>query len=180
MNYLIAADTDKGIKKNINQDSIIIRVADSQYGKIILAVICDGMGGLKRGEMASATVASALAHWFSKELPKLLEKGFTKGILQSQLIQLLIKENERIKAYGKSAFYWGTVKEEMVFLLCSDGFYQQLSGKELHAALHPSQLHTQEEMFKKGRCLINQNKKNLEQDNISMILIRTYGEREVC
>jgi len=236
-------------------------MADSHYGKIVLAAICDGMGGLQKGEAASATVAAAIADWFLEELPKLLEERLTKESFRTQLTRLLIRENKKIREYGRAhnirlgtcisallivknryyivhvgdsriyeigdslhlitkdqtvvqqelslgkltreeakndfrrhillqcvgdteelmpEFYYGTVREGIVFLLCSDGFYQRLSPKEIHISFHPSQIHTEQEMLKKGRYLIEQNKKKLEQDNISMTLIRTYGEHGVC
>ena len=67
MNYLIAAQTDIGPVKKTNQDSYCIQTARSKrYGNLLFAVVCDGMGGLKKGEVASATVVarfSASAQW---------------------------------------------------------------------------------------------------------------------
>ena len=61
MNYLIAAQTDIGPVKKTNQDSYCIQTARSkQYGNLLFAVVCDGMGGLKKGEVASATVVARL------------------------------------------------------------------------------------------------------------------------
>ena len=34
-----------------------------------MAIICDGMGGLQKGELASATVVRAFSKWFEEELP---------------------------------------------------------------------------------------------------------------
>lgn len=49
MEYLVAAYTDTGIKKETNQDSICVRrAAVTGIGETILAVVCDGMGGLKK------------------------------------------------------------------------------------------------------------------------------------
>ena len=38
--------------KETNQDSILIERADTPEGEIIFAVVCDGMGGLAKGELA--------------------------------------------------------------------------------------------------------------------------------
>lgn len=38
-----------------------------------MAVICDGMGGLAKGELASATVIRKFSEWYNKELPYELE-----------------------------------------------------------------------------------------------------------
>ena len=55
MDFLIAAHTDVGIRKKTNQDSVLIKVADTDCGKVCFAAVCDGMGGLRKGELASAS-----------------------------------------------------------------------------------------------------------------------------
>lgn len=69
MHYTATADTDVGISKKTNQDSILIKHARMGNTEILLAVICDGMGGLAKGELASATVIRAFSDWFDRELP---------------------------------------------------------------------------------------------------------------
>lgn len=72
MEYLVAAYTDTGVRKETNQDSICIRrAAVSDRGEAILAVVCDGMGGLKKGEVASATAVNAFGAWFDANLSRL-------------------------------------------------------------------------------------------------------------
>ena len=75
MNYLIAAQTDIGPVKKTNQDSYCIQTARSKrYGNLLFAVVCDGMGGLKKGEVASATVVARFTDWFAQSLPILLSQ----------------------------------------------------------------------------------------------------------
>ncbi len=72
MEYLVAAYTDTGVQKETNQDSICVRrAAVSGIGEAVLAVVCDGMGGLKKGELASATAVNAFGTWFDSCLPHL-------------------------------------------------------------------------------------------------------------
>lgn len=69
MEYLVAAYTDTGIKKETNQDSICVRrAAVTGIGETVLAVVCDGMGGLKKGEVASAAAVNAFGRWFDTNL----------------------------------------------------------------------------------------------------------------
>ena len=42
-----AAYTDVGTVKTVNQDSLMIRIADIGMHKTAFAVVCDGMGGLQ-------------------------------------------------------------------------------------------------------------------------------------
>ena len=69
MRFIATADTDIGISKNTNQDSVLVKHASYDGGEVLLAVICDGMGGLSKGELASATVIHAFSRWFDEELP---------------------------------------------------------------------------------------------------------------
>lgn len=48
MNYLLACYTDVGIKKKTNQDSLLIQRALVNEEQMVLAVVCDGMGGLAK------------------------------------------------------------------------------------------------------------------------------------
>ena len=66
MKLLSAACSDRGIKKKINQDSLLVRSAMTKEGEILLAAVCDGMGGLEKGEVASGEVIWALADGLKK------------------------------------------------------------------------------------------------------------------
>ena len=59
MNYIISANTDIGIVKSTNQDSLSVKVINTSIGKMAFAILCDGMGGLEKGEVASASVIRA-------------------------------------------------------------------------------------------------------------------------
>ena len=68
--------------------------------EILLAVVCDGMGGLSKGELASATVIRAFAKWFDEELPFELENVDLQVI--GAKWSLLLKElNAQILEYSK-------------------------------------------------------------------------------
>ena len=52
-------------RKSTNQDSALIETAATDYGQILLSVVCDGMGGLAKGEVASAMLAKAFSQMVS-------------------------------------------------------------------------------------------------------------------
>ena len=101
MGYLTAVYTDRGIVKESNQDSICVMEAQTSAGEILMAAVCDGMGGLAKGEVASASVAGALAQWFTQELPPLITGGDFWQDLKRRWYQLLLDENQKIGRYGK-------------------------------------------------------------------------------
>lgn len=100
MHFVAIADTDIGTSKNTNQDSILIKHASTLNGEVLLAIVCDGMGGLVKGELASATVIRSFSDWFDNELAKELSSLDMKVIAGK--IELMLKDlNLRILEYGK-------------------------------------------------------------------------------
>lgn|SRR5690606_4641703 len=100
MEILTAVHTDTGLKKKNNEDSICIKVADTSIGKVVLAVICDGMGGLSKGEVASSNVIHAFSDWFENELPIQLSQS-NWGDIQYRWDRIIKEQNQRIASYGK-------------------------------------------------------------------------------
>lgn len=99
MKYLIAAHTDVGLRKETNQDAYMIKEAQTDRGRICLCVLCDGMGGLSNGELASATVIRAFEQWFENNLPLLLE-DFRFDVLKEQWIQITDELNRRLAGHA--------------------------------------------------------------------------------
>lgn len=100
MHYFATADTDIGNTKSTNQDSLLIKHASYCGGEVMLAVICDGMGGLSKGELASATVIKEFSKWFEEELPYELEK-LDMNVIGEKWSLLLKELNIRIIEYGQ-------------------------------------------------------------------------------
>lgn len=102
MQYLGSAVTDVGIIKKTNQDSLCLKIADTkEKGEVAMAVICDGMGGLSKGELASATVIRHMSNWFEKELPQRLYKFSWKDI-SSEFTKMIKGLNYKIIEYGRT------------------------------------------------------------------------------
>lgn len=74
MRFQVAYHTDIGREKSTNQDSLGVLEANTDEGRLLLAVLCDGMGGLDKGEVASAALIRAFEAWFQEELPGLIRK----------------------------------------------------------------------------------------------------------
>lgn len=102
MNYLTAVHTDVGIKKSTNQDSALIMQAKSGIGNVLFAVICDGMGGLAKGEVASSAVILELAKWFEDTLPALILLNNKKEAIFDSWREIVYRMNDKLSSYGKS------------------------------------------------------------------------------
>lgn len=101
MGFLLAAQTDVGTTKHTNQDSYCIMEARSEKGTILMAAICDGMGGLEKGELASATIVNTFSEWFETELPDLLPREKRNEEIVRTWRRIIKEQNQRILEYGK-------------------------------------------------------------------------------
>ncbi len=100
MKYTVAADTDAGTVKDTNQDSVCVRCAQTIRGSVVMAVVCDGMGGLAKGELASSTAVKALSRWFETELPGRL-KNLNWQEVSARWAWIIGDLNGKILNYGK-------------------------------------------------------------------------------
>lgn len=64
MKYVTACYWDKGPFRAKNQDSFSLQQVRTKKGRLLFAVVCDGVGGLYEGERASGFVAEGLTEWF--------------------------------------------------------------------------------------------------------------------
>ncbi len=100
MNFIISASTDVGISKDTNQDSLTSMVVNTPQGRMAFCVLCDGMGGLEKGEVASASVIKAFRDWALNNLPQLCEQPLEDATIRSQWEAIVDQQNNLIKAYG--------------------------------------------------------------------------------
>ena len=96
--------TDAGKVRKVNQDAAMIKVANTgRYGRISFTAVCDGMGGLSKGEVASCKVIRALEKWFGEELS--LMQGMSEDDLfktaETSLKRLIVKICGELKRYGR-------------------------------------------------------------------------------
>lgn len=110
MKYIVAYHTDVGTTKKTNQDSLAIKVVETKEGPVAFGIICDGMGGLAKGELASKEVIGAFCEWFDKELVDDIILGtFDEGRLIEQWNDIIQTQNKKLGQYGEeNGFMLGT------------------------------------------------------------------------
>lgn len=102
MEYIAAYYTDIGISKKTNQDSLAIKVVETKKGRIAFSIVCDGMGGLSKGELASKEVIMAFSDWFDNVLIDDINKdGFSEERLVTQWNDIIQSQNKRLGEYGE-------------------------------------------------------------------------------
>lgn len=254
MNYLLAYHTDIG-RRTANQDSLLVQRAVCNGEQVVLAAVCDGMGGLKKGEVASAALVRRFSKWFTKELPAITAKADAEAKILNSWDDLLKKMNQKILTYGKRkrietgttvtamlfirdryyivhvgdsrayelaeqavlltkdqtlaareaeqgrltweqaerdarknillqcvgaskylkpAYISGNIKQNAVYLLCSDGFCHEVRIREMKKAFQAEEMSDESVLTERCRKLTRTNMERGEQDNISVIAVRTW------
>ena len=122
MNFIVSANTDIGIAKSTNQDSLSIKVINTPQGRMTFAILCDGMGGLAKGEVASASVIRAFDTWVRNELSVLCEKPIEDSVIRAQWDRIVTEQNKLIGGYGANhGIRLGTTA--VIMLLTQDRYY---------------------------------------------------------
>ena len=101
MEYSATYNTDIGIRKSTNQDSTAIRIIDTPDGQVAFAIVCDGMGGLAKGELASKEVITSFCRWFDEEFTtQILDGSFSALRLRDDWNSIIQAENRLLSIYG--------------------------------------------------------------------------------
>ena len=117
MRYLSTVHTDVGNVKQTNQDSALVMEAETVVGNILLTVICDGMGGLQKGELASTTVIRAFSRWFENSLPQIVDLPDPQARICGDWQEIVQSCHSRIAAYAASqGITMGTTLNAVLFM----------------------------------------------------------------
>lgn len=116
MTYISAYCTDAGSVKRINQDSMCIKAAEYKNDSIILAAVCDGMGGLSEGETASSYIIDGLSEWFENTLADLMRSSKSILEIRENLDIYIHKLSDDLNRYSEiSEKALGTTLSGMLF-----------------------------------------------------------------
>lgn len=259
MMYLIEAASDVGNRKKINQDSLCYLRGRLQEIPCAMAVVCDGMGGLSKGELASKAVVQAFSDWFKKEVSNLYGVEDLWGTIRRQWNAILLELHQDISTYAANAhitmgttitavfcmqkrylcvnvgdsrmyflhpcrqitkdhslvqreidrgvlseeaaehdsrnsillqcigsnkkmvpdFFEGTLQNDDILLLCSDGFRHKLTKDELDQMFAFDYVSSKQRIKKQELRLIETVKQRGELDNITVIILRAMEEGDI-
>lgn len=105
--------SDKGNRKSVNQDSLGYRIASLGKKDAAIFVLCDGLGGLSYGEVASGTIVTHVLDQFQKLLDgnhQAVWEDFT-----DVYTRLFCDLNEIIRTYGqKNHVQMGTTASVLI------------------------------------------------------------------
>lgn len=92
---------DKG-KRETNQDSLLLEQVVTSRGRVVLAAVSDGIGGLSEGETASGYIMETLLGNFYRQLLPLIGKGRGRRALQRSILRCFSGMNKALNEYGNS------------------------------------------------------------------------------
>lgn len=119
LSYLASAVSDRGAIRKINQDKICLRKKSTESGEALFAIVCGGMGGMARGDVAANTVVREFSIWFRNHLEEVMEDT---GRIEADWMAIIEELNDRIWGYGnQKGIKLGTTLT--VILLLPDGSY---------------------------------------------------------
>lgn len=102
----VCGQTFVGAAKSINQDAYCALSAETSLGDAALLAVCDGVGGLASGEVASSAAIRELSRWFEGALPAYAAKNARGGAVDLRPIgeewgALLADLNARMWRYSR-------------------------------------------------------------------------------
>lgn len=176
MNYIVSANTDIGITKSTNQDSMSVKVINTPQGRMTFAILCDGMGGLDKGEVASASIIRAFDNWVHNNLPSLCEAPIDDSTIRTQWNQIIDEQNKLIGNYGaRQGTRMGTTA--VIMLLTQTRYYIMNVGDSRAYEITDSlkQITTDQTFVAREVSLGNMTEEEAQTDERRNVLLQCIG-----
>lgn len=93
--YWCRGKSDRG-----NQDALVLQQVLTRRGRVLMAAVCDGMGGISAGEEASGYVADRLRQWFYRDLLYMLHRRKRLWVIRRSLDRLVFHMQGELKRYA--------------------------------------------------------------------------------
>ncbi|MDE5940104.1 MAG: protein phosphatase 2C domain-containing protein [Lachnospiraceae bacterium] len=100
MRYLTDVYWCRGREAEKNQDSVVLQQTLTRRGRVLLAAVCDGMGGAACGGEASGYAAEQLRTWYYTELFAMIRKNKRYWVIRRSLDRLVFHMQREMKRYA--------------------------------------------------------------------------------
>lgn len=115
MKYQTSVYWNKGAVRKTNQDSVVLLQAMTSQGRVLMAAVCDGMGGMDRGECASGYLTEELITWFYDGLLSVIGKKKPLWVLRRSAERKVFQVQQRLQSYAdKRGLEMGTTMSMLV------------------------------------------------------------------
>ncbi|MCI8927559.1 MAG: serine/threonine-protein phosphatase [Lachnospiraceae bacterium] len=95
--------SDAGICRKVNQDACCVRTMKIEDHILVMAAVCDGVGGFQEGDYASRSTVQSLNDWFDYTVSKNIRGKSQKELmdyLQAETEQRIRNQNSMIYKYA--------------------------------------------------------------------------------
>ena len=115
MQYVTAVYWNRGSVAACNQDSLTLQQVLTGRGRVLMAAVCDGMGGLQQGETASGYMTERLQEWFYGSLMRSIHKKKPYWMIRRSLDRMVYHVQEQMRQYaGRERLDMGTTVSVLV------------------------------------------------------------------
>lgn len=149
-------------RKN-NQDSVYAKSLKTAAGQAFFGIVCDGMGGLSHGELASGMTVKAFADWFEQEFKFVMSGGDISDVVFAQWAQIIASVNGELRKLSAEngalmgttlsaalifdgLYYSAQIGDSRVYMLCNDEMIQITRDHSYVADMARAGLMTENEM----------------------------------
>jgi len=123
--FICSSLTDVGLKREVNEDSILVDEVNSLF------VVSDGMGGCERGDVASQMIVNTFYEAFNNLDDESTQSGLVEKIidLNNKLNQIILLSTNKIMDYAKNHSIEGRVGATVVGI-------KKIEGKDEIVVFH--------------------------------------------
>ncbi|MBO5105399.1 MAG: Stp1/IreP family PP2C-type Ser/Thr phosphatase [Clostridia bacterium] len=132
---LVSAKTDIGMKRSTNQDSF--SYGQLENGTVTWAVVCDGMGGMAAGNVASASAVEVISSALEQNLSPKSSASFVRNLLKTSIesanarVYSMAAENDEMRGMGTTVVAVVVIKGIAYFAHAGDSRAYLHSGDKL-------------------------------------------------
>lgn len=162
----VGAKTDIGNVKQVNQDALLCKIGSMNNNEFGLFVVCDGLGGLEYGEVASKNTTEHFEEWWNTNIKTILQTNDSEKLIRDSLEEVLIKSNREIIQLSNEINSKIGTTASVLFILNKNYYIVHIGDSRIYEInknmIQLTEDHSQYEMFKKQGIKNLQNvKKNV-------------------
>ncbi|MCM1038175.1 MAG: serine/threonine-protein phosphatase [Roseburia sp.] len=141
---MVSVYWEKGPVRSVNQDSLVVLQALTLRGRVMMAAVCDGMGGMDAGEYASGYLTEELTTWFYDGLLKMIAGKKPLWVIRRSAERKIYQVESRLRRYAdKRGLALGTTmsllvlweKKYLLWHLGDSRIYRLSGGKKNRISL---------------------------------------------
>lgn len=162
----VGAKTDIGNVKQVNQDALLCKIGSMNNNEFGLFVVCDGLGGLEYGEVASKNTTEHFEEWWNTNIKTILQTNDSEKLIRESLEDVLIKSNREIIQLSNEINSKIGTTASVLFILNKNYYIVHIGDSRIYEInknmIQLTEDHSQYEMLKKQGIKNLQNvKKNV-------------------